>query len=339
MKDIRLKLWVSIAAVFFLTAIASGIYFSFDISAFMKAPKDPGARPKTVMVQPGQGLKAIAQNLENESIISKGIYFALYAKFKKQGEKIKAGEYLLSASQSPEEILDMLVKGKVKLYRITIPEGFSIKEISTLVKEENLCDADTFLALCHDPLFIKSLGVDALSLEGYLFPDTYIFTRQNTCKDIVSTMIRRFQAVFTPEMEKQAMALGFSAHEMVTLASIIEKETGQASERPVISSVFHNRLKKNMRLESDPTVIYGIKDFDGDITKNHLQAKTPYNTYQIFGLPPGPIASPGLMSLQAALNPSRTGYLYFVSKKDSTHHFSETFQEHERAVRRYQLGK
>jgi len=151
--------------------------------------------------------------------------------------------------------------------------------------------------------------------------------------------MERFNTIFTEEWQKQAKTIGFSVHDIVTLASIIEKETGDALERPLISSVFHNRLKKNMRLESDPTVIYGIKDFDGNIKRKHLKIKTPYNTYQIKGLPLGPIANPGAKSLAAALNPVPSDYLFFVSKKDTTHQFSKTIQEHNKAVAKYQLRK
>ena len=152
-------------------------------------------------------------------------------------------------------------------------------------------------------------------------------------------MVGHFKNVFTKKWQARAKSLGFSVHDIVTLASIIEKETGDAQERPVISSVFHNRLKKNMRLESDPTVIYGLKNFDGNIKRKHLKMVTPYNTYQIKGLPLGPIANPGALSLQAALNPAKTEYLFFVSKKDTTHQFSKTIQEHNRAVKKYQLRK
>ena len=156
---------------------------------------------------------------------------------------------------------------------------------------------------------------------------------------IISTMVQRFRSIFTPAWEDRAGHYGFTVHQVVTLASIIEKETGASFERPLISSVFHNRLKKKMRLESDPTVIYGIKNFDGNLTRKHLKTHTPYNTYKIRGLPAGPIANPGRASLEAALFPDDTAYLYFVSKKDSTHHFSNNLKEHNRAVRKYQLSR
>jgi UPF0755 protein len=184
---------------------------------------------------------------------------------------------------------------------------------------------------------VHAREIKAETFEGYLFPDTYLFPKDTTSEEIISTMVKRFRSVFKPEWKNRAEALGFSIHQVVTLASIVEKETGVASERPVISSVFHNRLKRKMRLESDPTVIYGIKDFDGNITKKHLAEPTPYNTYVIRGLPPGPIANAGVGAFEAVLFPADTKFLYFVSKKDTTHQFSTNIKDHNRAVRKYQL--
>ena len=319
--------------------LCAAVYLFFDISSFIKEPFITNAPEKTITLLPGQGLKTIAGLLEKEEIISNSLYFSLYAKLKKAGKKLQAGEYLLSASKSPEEILDIFVKGKVKLYRITLPEGLTIREVGALVEKENFCDREKFMALCRHAPLIKKLGIPSVSLEGYLFPDTYFFPKQTACEDIIAAMAGRFKSVFTEERQERAKELGFSVHEILTLASIIEKETGDASERPLISSVFHNRLKKNMRLESDPTVIYGLENFDGNIKKIHLQTPTPYNTYQITGLPPGPIANPGALSLEAALYPAESQYLYFVSKNDTTHYFSETFEEHKKAVIKYQLKR
>jgi len=260
------------------------------------------------------------------------------AKLEKSDKKIQAGEYLLSAAKSPEQILKTLVKGKVKLYRITLPEGLNLRETGTLLEKHGLCDLKNFKTLCHDTVFIESLGIAATSLEGYLFPDTYFFPKQTTCRTVITTMVQHFKQTFILDWQAEANKSGFTVHEIVTLASIIEKETGDASERPVISSVFHNRLRKKMRLESDPTVIYGIKNFDGNIKRKHLKMVTPYNTYQIKGLPIGPIANPGAMSLRAAVYPDTTEYLFFVSKKDTTHQFSKTIREHNQALCGNKIG-
>jgi UPF0755 protein len=236
-------------------------------------------------------------------------------------------------------MLDTFVKGRVKLYRITLPEGVNMNEIAAVLEKAGFCEKNNFLDLCQDRSFIQSLGIKSITLEGYLFPDTYFFPKHSPCKKIITAMVEHFKLIFTQAWQDRAAELKLSVHDIVTLASIIEKETGDATERPLIASVFHNRLAKNMRLESDPTVIYGIKDFDGNIKRKHLKTVTPYNTYQIRGLPMGPIANPGAASLAAALYPAQTQYLFFVSKKDTTHKFSRTIQEHNRAVRKYQLKK
>ncbi len=328
-----------IIILFILSAIfSSGIFFIYSqISSFIKTPLNPSANEKIFIIKPGESLKSIAASLEKESIISNNTYFTLFAKFKKADKQLQAGEYILSAAKSPQQILRILQKGKVKLYKITIPEGLNIKEVALLVEDTLLCNRTKFKNLCQNRPFINSLGIKAKSLEGYLFPDTYFFPKNVSCKKIIATMVEHFKKIFTKEWQLKAQKMGFSVHDIVILASIIEKETGDASERPIIASVFHNRLKKNMRLESDPTVIYGIKNFDGNITKKHLKMLTPYNTYKIKGLPIGPIANPGALSLQAALNPAVTPYLFFVSKKDTTHKFSKTIREHNKAVKKYQL--
>jgi len=202
-----------------------------------------------------------------------------------------------------------------------------------------LTDGPVFIRSANDIAIVKALGVEADSLEGYLFPDTYHFPKGLPLDEIMGTMVNRFQEIFSTEWQERSRQMGMSIHQVVTLASIIEKETGAAFERPLIASVFHNRLAKRMRLSSDPTVIYGIKDFDGNLTRKHLKTANPYNTYLNKGLPPGPIANPGVAALEAALYPAETDYLYFVSKKDGTHQFSTSFKEHNRAVRKYQLRK
>ncbi len=319
--------------------LIGGLFFYLKISSFAREPFKSTSHEKVFTIHPGQSLNAISKNLETEQFISNQTYFKFFTKLQKSAKKLQAGEYLLSASKSPEQILEILVKGKVKLYKITLPEGLNLKQIAALVEKANLCSKTRFETLCHDRPFIISLGMASTSLEGYLFPDTYFFPKQTSCETIIAAMIQHFKTTFIDEWRIRAKKLGFSIHEIVTLASIIEKETGDASERPLISSVFHNRLKKNMRLESDPTVIYGIKNFDGNIKRKHLKMVTPYNTYQIKGLPTGPIANPGALSLQAALYPAQTEYLFFVSKKDTTHKFSKTIKAHNLAVKKYQLKK
>jgi UPF0755 protein len=240
---------------------------------------------------------------------------------------------------SPIKIFDALVNGRVHLHRLTIPEGYNLKQIAAVIADTGLVSEQDILGIVHNADLAQKYDINGATFEGYLFPDTYYFPKHISPEKMIATMVKRFWTVFKPEFITQARNIGFSIHEVITLASIIEKETGVAFERPIISSVFHNRLKSKMRLETDPTVIYGIENFDGNITRKHLNTPTPYNTYKISGLPPGPIANPGLKSIEAALYPADTDFLYFVSKKDRTHHFSTNFKEHQRAVRKYQLGR
>jgi UPF0755 protein len=225
------------------------------------------------------------------------------------------------------------------LHRLTVPEGLTVVQIADVIERAGLGAAPEVVARANDPAHARALGVAASGLEGYLFPDTYLFPRTVTVDGILAAMVARFRTVFTPEWERRAAELGLTTHQAVTLASIIEKETGDPAERPLIGSVFHNRLKRGMRLETDPTVIYGIKDFDGNLTRRHLETPTPYNTYIIKGLPPGPIANPGRESLQAALFPADSPYLFFVSRNNGTHQFSATLADHSQAVRRFQSPK
>jgi UPF0755 protein len=203
---------------------------------------------------------------------------------------------------------------------------------------KGLADKKRFLELTEDKELLRQYGISGPSLEGYLFPDTYHFSRGTPTLAILDTMVKRFKQAVTPLME-QSQGTGMKFDDVVTLASIVEKETGRPEERPLIASVFLNRLRLGMRLDSDPTVIYGMENFDGDLKKKDLMEKTPYNTYVIQGLTPGPIANPGLESIKAVIDPARTDYLYFVSKNDGSHQFSKTLAEHNRAVEIYQKRK
>jgi UPF0755 protein len=313
--------------------------FVADLYIYADKPANKDTTLKVVNVKPGQNFILFTENLHKIGVINNPLKFKLLARIKKLDKKLKVGEYALSSSMSPNKVLDKIVNSKVLLHRLTIPEGYSIYQIASLLQQEGLGTQEIFLKVATDPAFTRRMNLDAKTFEGYLFPDTYYFPRGITSEKIISTMVKRFWSVIDPKWYKQAEKLGFSIHEIITIASIIEKETGAASERPKISSVFHNRLKKRMRLESDPTVIYGIKNFNGNITKKHLRTKTPYNTYKIRGIPVGPIANPGVDAIRAAIYPEKTDYLYFVSKKDTTHKFSTNFSAHNRAVRKYQLRR
>ena len=327
------------ANIFFLLAIgalaAVGWFYS-DLLQYANTPTKPDAGSVTFEVGQGEGFGTVTRKLHARDLFDKPGKFKLLARFEGYDERIRAGEYELSAAMTPREILEKLVSGKVRLYRLTIPEGFTLKQIAAAVEKAGLCPATEFSRAAIDPAELAAAGVSAHGLEGYLYPDTYLFPRGVTGLEIVRAMTSRFKKVFKPEWVTRAADLKMSVHEIVTLASIIEKETGAAFERPLISSVFHNRLKKNMRLETDPTVIYGIPNFNGNLTRKDLVTPTAYNTYVIKGLPPGPIANPGAKALEAALYPAKTNYLFFVSKKDTTHQFSTNLRDHNKAVRKYQ---
>lgn len=331
---------LKISAVFCLAGIllvAAGV--GITLYRYANEPGKLLDRQVIFAIAPGEAFDSLISRLNTEGLIGSPHLFELLARLKGVDKKLKAGEYDLSSTMTPNQILDVLVGGKSYLYRLTIPEGYTAKQIAAEIAAQGLGDEQVFLDLVTNPETAAHFEIEAQSLEGYLFPDTYLFPKGVSARTIITKMVDRFKQQFRPQWYDRARELNFTVHQIVTLASIIEKETGDSRERPLISSVFHNRLKKKMRLESDPTVIYGIKDFDGNIKRSHLNTPTPYNTYIIRGLPPGPIASPGRAAIEAALYPADTTYLFFVSKKDNTHHFSATIEEHNRAVRKYQLSR
>ncbi len=322
-----------------LLIVAGAFVAVQDIRLYAERPVPPvSGKEQLLTIVPGESFRSITRKLLSLGLIRSPLRFRILARVSGHHRNVKAGEYSFDEPSSPRDILERLVEGKVKLHRITVPEGYTLAQIAGIVETSGLSDRAAFLsaAAAVDPK--GTYGIDGTSLEGYLFPDTYHLPKDSSAADIIDAMVKRFNAVMTDKRRKRAQDIGLSVHEVVTLASIIEKETGEPSERPQISSVFHNRLDRGMRLETDPTVIYGIKDFDGNLTRKHLRTPTPYNTYLIKGLPPGPIANPGEAAIDAALFPARTGYLFFVSRKDGTHHFSTSLNEHQRAVRKYQLG-
>lgn len=321
-----------------LIIAASTIFLviAIHIYTFLYTPPSMGKTIKTVFVPQGASFNIIAAELEKNGIITDVGKFSLLAKFKGAITKIKAGEYEFSTSMTPLEVLDMMVKGEIKDYAITIPEGYNIREIALALNNINIVDKNEFAAKAMSAAFAASIGIEGGSVEGYLFPDTYRLIKGISAEEIIVKMVQRFNDVYSKIAYKKPYGSKMSKKQIVTLASIIEKETGDGAERPLISAVFHNRIKKGIRLESDPTVIYGINRFNGNLTRKDLLTKTSYNTYQIYGLPPGPIANPGKASLEAAILPSNDTYLFFVSKNDGSHYFSRNLKEHNKAVHFYQ---
>lgn len=301
----------------------------------------PAAPTRAVRYQlpKGASLAQVAEALEELGVVSNALSLKLLARWNRQGGQIHTGSYRFEGPASPRQILARLTRGDVEKVQLTIPEGFTLEQIVQRLAEEGYGDAQRLRRLARSSEFASSQQIDAETLEGYLFPETYLFTPGIGEHQLLKMLVDQFHSNLSPALLRQAEKFKLDRHQLVTLASIIEKETGRVEEMPMISSVFHNRLRKGIPLQTDPTVIYGIADFDGNLTRKHLQTKTPYNTYLIRGLPPGPIASPGRAALRAAANPAQSKYLYFVSRGDGSHQFSRTLQEHNRAVRQYQLKR
>jgi UPF0755 protein len=292
-------------------------------------------------VRPGQSLRTVATNLEARGLITSERNFRALARVRNLSGSIRAGEYALRQDLRPSEILDVLTSGRSIEYIVRVSEGLNLFEIASIVERAGLGSAQDFLKLVRDRSKVKELlGEPVESLEGYLFPETYFVTRAAGQWGLVRQMVAKFKEQF--ERVQGADDLGLNRHQLVTLASIVEKETGAPEERPVISSVFHNRLRIKMRLQTDPTVIYGMWRetgvWNGKISRADLQRPTAYNTYVIPALPPGPIANPGYHALQAAARPAQSEFLFFVSRNDGTHVFSRNYAQHNAAVAEYQLN-
>jgi UPF0755 protein len=319
-----------------LLVLSLAIILSIYAAIYLRTPSHVKRLKKTIAIRRGMTFREVACLLEDEGIIRGIRRFILLGKLSRAFPKIKAGEYELSSDMTPLQVLDALIKGRVKQYKVFIPEGYTVSQIAEFLERRGITNREAFLEKCSSPPYVLSLGIEADSLEGYLFPDSYLFPKNLQPEDVIQAMARRFRQIYTPEYSERAKELGFSDHETLILASIIEKEAAISWERFLVSGVYHNRLKRNMRLYSCPTVIYGIKNFDGNLTKRDLERYSPYNTYLIRGLPPGPICNPGKEAIVAALYPTKTEYLFFVSKNDGSHHFSSTLKEHNMAVRKYQ---
>ncbi|MBI3609186.1 MAG: endolytic transglycosylase MltG [Nitrospirae bacterium] len=325
----RLALMLLLVGTVFLLVVVQEV-------TFLYIPPDRERVQKVLEIPEGTTLRETARLLFQNGLITSVESFVVVGKLLAIERRIIPGEYAFHTQMLPLEIIKLIKSGRVVQYEITIPEGYTLAQISRVVEEKRLARSDEFIRRATDPAFLQSLGYESDSLEGYLYPESYYFSKRVGSEGILRAMVKRFEAVYTLDMEKRAEEIGMTRPEVVTLASIIEKETSVNEERPVVSAVFHNRIKKKIPLQSDPTVIYALPHFNGNLTRKNLKIRSPYNTYRVKGLPPGPIANPGKASLLAALNPVSSEYLYFVSKNDGTHYFSKTLAEHNRAVQKYQ---
>jgi len=306
---------------------------------YAKTPVGSRDRTVTIDIPKGAGFWKIVDILDREGLVNNRFLFYVMAMANGARRSIKAGEYEMDGGMGPAEIIQKLIRGEIKAYMVTIPEDFTLKQIAERLAADRLVEEKIFIEVATDRPFLASLKVPAASAEGYLYPETYALNRAMTTREIVRIMVNQFWKKVTPEMLARAQALHLSTHEFVTLASLIGKETGYRDEKTLVSGVFHNRLKKGMRLQSDPTAIYDLRNYSSAVTRRHLDNDSPYNTYKIKGLPPGPIANPGIDSLRAALYPAPVNYLYFVSNNDGTHRFSTNLIAHNEAVLKYQIKR
>lgn len=322
----------------FLGILAVATYFA----SFLYLHRGIEHPPVGMEIQKGTSVSQITEILGKSGVIKCPTCFKFYVLAMGMGPKLRAGEYEFESGLSPYQVLQKLLKGDYKRYRVTVIEGWTVKQIAdhlkTLAFVVSPTFSDDFVKLTADPEFIKTLNIgwEVPSLEGYLFPNTYEVYKLRDPKKLIEPMVDEFKKRFVADILAKSPALGLKPADIVTLASIVEKETGGATERDVVASVFYNRIKKGMPLQSDPTVIYGLTDYDGNITRADLQNPHKYNTYVHAGIPPGPIANPGAAAINAVLNPATSNFLYFVSKNNGTHKFSETLDEHNRAVQEYQ---
>jgi UPF0755 protein len=335
------RIFLALFTFLFISAVAGWFWLSQEIDR----PHTHEAAEKTITIESGTGTSAIIDRLHKEGILASPWPARLWLRTIARNQRFKAGDYEFKSPISPRQVIDMLVRAQIATREYTIPEGYNQFDIARMLAglsalKQRETSPEKVLGLFKKTSLIADIDPEARTLEGYLFPDTYEYTSNTTREQQVEAMVKRFRKVYTPEMQKRAKELGMTARQVVTLASLIEKEARVDSERELISSVFHRRLKMGIPLACDPTLIYAAlieNKYRGKIYRSDLERKSPYNTYKNAGLPPGPIASPGRRSIQAALYPADTNYLYFVvdvTKNDGSHKFSSTSSEHDAAVRR-----
>jgi UPF0755 protein len=317
--------------------VAFAVLAAALLSAFLLFDTNPMGswEGKLVLIPKGSPLPEVVRILRDGEILPHPLAFRALVLLTFSGRRLHYGEYAFPTPPSAFEAWRRLVRGDVIKYEVTVRPGENLYDVAKLFKEKNLVTAEAFLATAASPAILRRLEIPGESAEGYLFPDSYIFVKPVTPEEILETMVRQFRRKVPPDTEKRAREAGLSLHQVVTIASIIEKETGIEDEKPIVSAVIRRRLALGMPLQMDPTVIYGVKRFDGTVTGKDLRTAGPYNTYLNRGLPPGPIANPGLAAIAAALNPSNSEYLFFVSRNDGSHTFSRTLSEHNRAVEQF----
>jgi UPF0755 protein len=299
-----------------------------------------GASEQFVDIPPGAGSRAIGDRLVAAGVVRDAATYRAALWMSGQGRHLKAGEYRFDRAMTPFEAIDKIARGDVFVISLTFPEGLTIAEMAKLFEAHGLGPARTFVTAASDPEPVREIDPAARDLEGYVFPDTYALPRHTTAAQLMRLAVARFEHVFTPDLRRDAAAGDLTVRQAVTLASIVEKEASRPDERPQVARVYLNRLRLGMALQCDPTVIYALQragKYNGNLRREDLAVDSPYNTYRYPGLPPGPIASPGRASLEAAVHPADNEYLYFVSRNDGSHAFARTLDEHNRNVQKYQV--
>lgn len=332
MKRLALPLFVILIA-----ASAAGIWVYRRVGEPYRGYQ---AAEQFVEIPTGAGSRTIGDRLVQAGIVHDALSFRVGLYVSGKGRRLQAGEYRFDRAMTPIEVIDKLARGDVYVVTITFPEGLTVVEMGKIFETHRLGAGSAFVAAAHDPSGIKSLDPAARDLEGYLFPETYLLPRLTDAPTLVSLMTHRFEHVFTTDLRQAAEANGLTVRQAVTLASIVEKEAARPEERPLVAAVYANRLRIGMALQCDPTVIYALErvgKYTGNLRREDLAFDSPYNTYRYPGLPPGPIASPGLASLRAAVHPAQVDFLYFVSRNDGSHEFARTLEEHNRNVQKWQV--
>ncbi|WP_224984922.1 endolytic transglycosylase MltG [Geomonas agri] len=304
-------------------------------SRFLLFPPGDGKRVEIVELGKGRPLKALASDLEARRILSSARLFTLYARLKGGDARLKAGYYQLDDGMRPSQILAKMINGDIYQRMFALPEGYSSYQVAEMLEKRGIFTKENFLAACRDTALLKDLGIDAASAEGYLFPGSYNILPGKTEVDVVREMVQRQQAFLKESVDGRAKAKGVPVQKLLTLASMVEKEAVLPAEKPLIAAVFQNRLRLGMRLQSDPTALYGVRAFAGKVRRDDILKPTPYNTYLIPALPPGPIGNPGKDAIEAVLNPAAVSYLYFVGRGDGSHQFSNDLSSHNQAVQKY----
>ncbi len=327
-------------AIKFGLILAQGVLLGICVWVALESRHTASLKPRPVLVEieRGWGVRSIAAALKKEGVLTKTTPFIWRYRLFFRRAMLKAGQYELTAPSAPQAVIETLVRGLVYLHPVTVAEGLTALETYPLFTAAGFGTAADFAAAAANTAPLGLLDPRATDLEGYLFPETYRLPKGIGAAEILQKMVDQFRTVFTEPWRRRAAALGLNVRDTVILASLIEKETGRPEEKPLVSSVFHNRLKAGMKLDCDPTIIYALKKagtYDGKLHGKDLRYESPYNTYLHAGLPPGPISNPGRASLEAALHPAETDFLYFVARHDGSHHFNRTLREHNLAVDEY----